>query len=228
MRRLGLALCVALFCAAPLGAGLSGATYFAALPLAGLFFLGALILRAGPLRAGGASLIPALMLCLALASLLLGTGHLLRGLLGVQAGAPLLIWLALGLAALALGSLLWPAEKTLETDAFLETALKRLNDLAPGGAPANAATPEPQAQGPATAAAFEQIVSRGDADALAKFLAAAQEFLDDQPERADELPAVGRLVDISGQIEQEHPELAEALVDLAHRLENLAEEADDR
>lgn len=81
---------------------------------------------------------------------------------------------------------------------------------------------------PAMAETFEEIVSRADADALGTFLETAQELLDERPERASDLPTVGRLVDISGQIEQEHPELAEALVDLAHRLENLAEETDDR
>lgn len=215
MRRSGLALCVALLLAAPLGAGLSGANYFAALPLAGLVFLGALILRAVSLRAGAAALLPVLMLCLAAASLLLGTGHLLRGIFGVQGGAPLLLWLVIGLAALAFASLLWPPHKTLDTDALLETTLKRLNDL-------------PQGREQAMTEAFEKIVSRADVDALAAFLASAQQLLDAQPERTGDLPTVARLVDISGQIEQEHPELAEALVDLAHRLENLAEEADDR
>ena len=221
MRRLGLALCAALFVTAPLGAGLSGASYFAALPFAGLVFLGALILRPASARTGPAELAPALMLCLAAASLLLGAGHLLRGILGVQGGAPLLLWLVAGLVALALASVLWPPHKTLDSDALLEGALRRLNELPPRRDPATKARP-------AMAETFEEIVSRADADALGTFLETAQELLDERPERASDLPTVGRLVDISGQIEQEHPELAEALVDLAHRLENLAEETDDR
>lgn len=128
----GLILSGALFWSAPVGAGLCGAGAFAMLPFAGLIFLWTWIMRAEPFRDGPASWLPALLLHLALASVLLGLGHLLRALSGLHGEAPLALWLALGLVALALGRLLWQPRRELEAESFLGAALRALDARAGG------------------------------------------------------------------------------------------------
>lgn len=131
----GLIVTGALFCAAPLGAGMAGANAFAILPFAGLFFLWVPLMRSRPFAGGGAFLLPALMLHSALASLLLGLGQLLRALLGLQVDTSLALWLALGLAALALGRLIWRPRAELEAGPRLEAVLRGIHLLTRNGGP---------------------------------------------------------------------------------------------
>jgi hypothetical protein len=77
------------------------------------------------------------------------------------------------------------------------------------------------------AAAFEAIVAAADAGSLAEFLTLADDLLDADPEARADLPAVARLIEIADQIEETHEEQAEALISLAHRLEDLALEAEN-
>ncbi|MDV7142526.1 hypothetical protein R3X27_07500 [Tropicimonas sp. TH_r6] len=126
----GLAIAGALFYAAPIGAGLTGAPYIAALAFAGLFFLWVMVMKSEPFRDGPAMILPTLMIHFALASACLGLGHLLRALLGIEATAPLAGWLGLGLGGIALGRILWVPKKEAEIEAIAETALKKLNDFA--------------------------------------------------------------------------------------------------
>ncbi|WP_116132400.1 hypothetical protein [Tropicimonas sp. IMCC34043] len=128
MKRFGLWLAGGLFLVAPLGAGLTGAGYFAVIPFTALFTLWVLIMRTTPFADGPAFFLPAVMIHAAIASTLLGLGLMLRALSGASATLPLTAWLALGLVALALGRLLWRPDKTVEIEAYLEAALKRLND----------------------------------------------------------------------------------------------------
>lgn len=302
MNRRGLWLSGALFYAAPVGAGLTGASYFAALPFAGLFLLWVLTMRSQPFRDGAAFVLPTLMLYFALASMLLGLGTLLRAFAGVEATVPLLAWLVLGLGAIALGRLLWQPQQEAEMEAYLEKALKKLNEFAddaediveqdpdlplhhPTQAEAAAlavaygqidvlpaeAAPEGalkailqpldaeirphilhqaflnradrtgtrrdrqaalvlasdgalawRALGEGRlAAVFDLIVAAADTATLAQFLVAANEMLEDFPTTHEDFPDVARLLDISGQIEDGHAELAEGLVRLANKLEDM-------
>ncbi|RYH09035.1 hypothetical protein [Tropicimonas sp. IMCC6043] len=308
MRREGLWLASALFYAAPVGAGLSGASYFAALPFAALFLLWVLVMRAEPFRDGAAFVLPTLVLHVALASMLLGFGQLLRALLGVEAQSRLSPWLAMGLGGVALGRLLWQPKKEAEIEFLIEIALKKLNDfaddaeeileqepdlplshpteaeaaalaqaigkldaLAPEGAPeaalrrylrplerevrahvlldavlaraeASGTRRDRQAalllatNGPLAwselgrrrvAAVFDLIVAAADVPELARFLTRAPDLLAAYPATVQDFPAVPRLLDIADQIEASEPDLAEALVQLAHDIEDLGREPED-
>lgn len=302
MKRWGLGLSGALFYAAPIGAGATGAAYFAVLPFAGLFLLWVLIMRVEPFRDGLALLLPTLMVHLALASMCIGFGAMLRALLGIETTTTLLPWLVMGLGALALGRVIWQPKKEAEAEAFAEAALKKLNDFAdeaevildrepdlplshPTGSEAAALAvaygeidampadaPEEAALGAVLrpldaevrppilleaflnradrtgtrrdrhaalllasdgglawqqlgegrmAQAFDQIVAAADTVTLAHFLRHANDLLDGFPTTRNDLPQVSRLLDIAAQIEPGHPELSEALVQLANRVEDI-------
>lgn len=75
--------------------------------------------------------------------------------------------------------------------------------------------------------AFERAVAAADPRGLGRFLAEAREALDSDPAIRRALPSVVRLLEISDQIEQTHPELADALVTLAQEIEDLDEEERD-
>jgi len=77
------------------------------------------------------------------------------------------------------------------------------------------------------ATAFEAIVAAADARSLGDFIALAGALLDAAPEARDDLPGVARLIEIADQIEDTHEDQAEALVSLAHRMEDLALEAEN-
>ncbi len=77
------------------------------------------------------------------------------------------------------------------------------------------------------ATAFEAIVAAADARSLGDFIALAGALLDAAPEARDDLPGVARLIEIADQIEDTHEDQAEALVSLAHRIEDLALEAEN-
>ncbi|SNS20295.1 hypothetical protein [Tropicimonas sediminicola] len=302
MNRWGLGLSGALFYAAPIGAGATGASYFAVLPFAGLFLLWVLIMRVEPFREGLVMLVPTLMVHLALASLCIGFGHMLRALLGIEATTGLLPWLVMGLGALALGRVIWQPRKEAEAEAFAEAALKKLNEFAdeaeeildrepdlplshptgaeaaalavaygaidamPADAPEEAALSavvmplEAEVRAPILleaflnraertgtrrdrhaalllaadgglawrqlgegrmAQAFDQIVASADTVTLAHFLRLANTLLDGFPTTRNDLPEVSRLLDIAAQIEPGHPELSDALVHLANRIEDI-------
>lgn len=132
MTRPGLLIPAALLFSAPVGAGLTGAGYFAALPFAGLFALWGVIMRSKPFLEGRAFVLPTLVLHLVFASMALGFGQMLRAILQVDAKTPLLFWLTIALAGLALGRILWNprAEAEAEAEVFLESALRKLNEFA--------------------------------------------------------------------------------------------------
>lgn len=303
MKHWGLGLAGGLFYAAPIGAGITGANYFAVVPFSGLFFLWVLVMRHEPFRDGPAMVLPTMMVHVALASMCLGFGHLLRGLLGIEATAPLLAWLVMGLGALALGRIVWKPKEEAQAEALVETALKKLNEFAndaeeiidrdpdlplthptPAEAralaaafglldalPADAATEAAlreillpldseirapilldafmkraertvhrrdryaalllasdgglawqQQDDARMAEAFELIVAAADTVTLAHFLRLGCRLLDDFPPTCRSFPEVSRLLEISGQIEPGHPELADGLVQLANRLEDLS------
>ncbi|RDC74808.1 hypothetical protein DLJ49_02155 [Rhodovulum sp. 12E13] len=77
------------------------------------------------------------------------------------------------------------------------------------------------------AAAFEAIVAAADAAALADFVALADALLDADAEARADMPGVARLIEIADQIEDNHEDQAEALISLAHRIEDLALEAEN-
>jgi hypothetical protein len=70
--------------------------------------------------------------------------------------------------------------------------------------------------------AFEAIVAAADAAALGEFAPRALELVRAFPEMRHDLPGVVRLLEIADQIEDAHEAEAEALVTLAHDLEDLA------
>ncbi len=307
MKFTGLAIAGALFYAAPVGAGLTGAPYVAALAFAGLFFLWVMVMKSEPFRDGPAMILPTFMIHFALASLCLGLGHLLRALLDIEATAPLAGWLVLGLGGIALGRILWVPKKEAEIEAIAETALKKLNEFAEeaeefleeppdlplfhpteaeatalalafgalDALPAEAAAADDirrilapletelrphilfdalLARAARTgarrdrqaslllasdtqllradrgarrmAAVFELIVEAADVITLAHYLPAANDLLLDDPSIEAELPELQRILDISEQIEGEQPELAEELVALAQRIEDIRQEDD--
>lgn len=130
MKHWPLGLAGGVFYAAPIGAGITGAPYVAVLAFGGLFFLWVLVMRAEPFRDGPGFVLPTIMVHLALASMCLGLGHMLRALFRIEATAPLMAWLALGLGALVLGRIIWQPKRAAEAEALMETALKTLNDFA--------------------------------------------------------------------------------------------------
>lgn len=305
MKYAPLGLAGGLFYAAPIGAGLTGASYFAIVPFTGLFFLWVLVMRYAPFKDGAAFVLPTIVVHVALASMCLGFGHLLRGLFQVEATAPLLGWLVMGLGGLALGRIMWKPKQDAETEALLETALKKLNEFADDAEEIVEQDPDLPLKHPTTAEAaalaiaygnldamsadaateagirqivlpldaevrahilldafinraertetrrdrhaalilasdgglawrqldddrmaqvFDLIVANADTVTLAHFLTAADNLLRDFPTTWSTLPPVDRLLDVARQIEGGHQELSDALVDLAHRVENLERE----
>ena len=79
----------------------------------------------------------------------------------------------------------------------------------------------------AATTAFEAIVAAADTESLADFLALAAALLDADPQARAELPEVARLIEIADQIEATHEDQAEGLISLAHRLEDLALDAEN-
>jgi hypothetical protein len=77
------------------------------------------------------------------------------------------------------------------------------------------------------AEAFEAIVAAADAAALADFVHLAETLLDADAEARADMPGVARLIEIADQIEDSHEDEAEALISLAHRIEDLAFEAEN-
>jgi hypothetical protein len=77
------------------------------------------------------------------------------------------------------------------------------------------------------AEAFEAIVAAADAAALADFVHLAETLLDADTEARADMPGVARLIEIADQIEDSHEDEAEALISLAHRIEDLAFEAEN-
>ena len=314
--RAGLWLAGGLFLAAPVAAGATGAAYFAVIPFTGLFFLWVLIMRTRPLGEGPGFVLPMIVIHAAVASALLGLGQLVRALTGLAATVPLLVWLVLGLGALALGRLIWTPVPEAEVENLLERLLKRLNDMAgrPGPEEPSMTLPELRGRSPRgpnqpTAAetvalaraygaldalpeagtseaelraillrledevrsgvllpaliaragrtgtrrdrhgalilaadgahawrqieagrlaeVFDLIVAAADTATLARFLVLGNALLDDFPTTAVTFPGVPRLLEIAGQIAPGHPELADALVSLANRLEDLNETLND-
>ncbi|SDJ60497.1 hypothetical protein [Aliiruegeria lutimaris] len=130
MKYWGLGIAGALFYAAPIGAGMTGAPYIAVLAFTALFFLWVAVMKFEPFRDGPAMVLPTLMVHFALASACLGVGHLLRALLGIEATAPLMGWIVLGLGGIALGRILWRPRAEAEAEAIVEQALKKLNEFA--------------------------------------------------------------------------------------------------
>lgn len=130
MKYWGLGVAGAFFYAAPIGAGITGAPYVAVLAFTALFFLWVAVMKFEPFRDGPAMVLPTLMVHFALASACLGFGHLLRAFLGIEATAPLMGWIVLGLGAIALGRILWQPRKEAEMEVLAEQALKRLNEFA--------------------------------------------------------------------------------------------------
>jgi hypothetical protein len=308
MKRSALWLVAALFFAAPVGAGATGASYFAVVPFAGLFLLWVAVMRVEPFRDGAAFVLPTVVLHFALASMCLGLGAMLRILFGLEATAPLLAWLVMGLGALALGRLIWEPRREAEAEALMETALRKLNEFAddaeeildqepdlplkhPTGSeaaalaiaygeldalPADGAAEDQmrtilmpldgevrstilldaflhRAERTGTrrdrhaalilasdgalawqeigsgrmAEAFELIVAAADTVTLAHFLRLADALLDDFPTTHADLPTVARLLDIANQIEGGHPELSDALVGLAQRVEDIHQDLNE-
>ncbi|MFV0358463.1 hypothetical protein [Tropicimonas sp.] len=225
-----LLLCGALFLAAPIGAGITGAAYFAVIPFAGLFLLWDFVMRKTPFHGDTRMVLPAIMTALALASVSIGVGAVLRIVFTVGTTAPLSAWLALGLGALGLGRFLWQPGETAESDRLIEAGLKRLDRAGSRVRPSTAqqdaeVTPkEPEAPGDTMSGAFDRIVAAADTETLAKFLDHTGDLLDTDPSAWPLLPGVDRLIDIANQIESDHPDLSERLVELAERIENLERE----
>lgn len=134
MRRAGFLLAGIMVFAAPVAAGATGAPYIALLAFAGLFFLWSVLTRSpesGPLAPGTRAMFPVtIAIHLALASLLLGTGHMLRALAGIDAEVPLTAWLLVGLAGALLGRMAWPRGVSDGAADLAEAALKRLDETA--------------------------------------------------------------------------------------------------
>ncbi|WP_068109530.1 hypothetical protein [Tropicimonas marinistellae] len=166
MKRWRLGLAGAMFYAAPIGAGATGAAYVAVVPFAGLFFLWVLIMRTEPFRDGMAFVLPTIMLHFALASMCLGLGVMLRALFGIEATAPLAAWLVMGLGALALGRVLWQPKKEAETEAFVEAALKTLNEFADDAEEILDQDPDLPLKHPTGSEAAALAVAYGEIDAL--------------------------------------------------------------
>ncbi len=166
MKNWGLGLAGVLFYAAPIGAGLTGAAYFAVLPFTVLFFLWLLVMRHQPFRDGPGLALPTLMIHFALASMCLGLGQMLRALLGVTTTAPLLAWLAMGLGALALGRIFWKPKEEAQVEAFLEKALKSLNDFADDAEEIVEADPDLPLAHPTQAEASVLATAYGQIDTL--------------------------------------------------------------
>lgn len=304
MRRTAFVLTGVLFYAAPVGAGLTGTAYLGALAFAGLFFLWVLVMRANPFSEGLGMVLPALMLHFALASALVGFGHLIRAVTRLDVSVPLSAWLALGLAALAAGRLAWEPQEEAQAERLAERALKALSRFAEEAGETLDAPPdlpiahptEMEAEALATAygriellpadlagparlapildplkdevrvpilmeafvnraarqdtrrdrlaalhlasdgalawrdlearrmaEVFDLIVEAADTVALGQFLAAATDQIDAFPTTAQSLPKVARLIDIADQIAPPAPELSAGLLELARRIEDLAE-----
>ncbi|PRY23702.1 hypothetical protein CLV78_104194 [Aliiruegeria haliotis] len=166
MRYWALGLAGGLFYAAPIGAGLTGASYFAIVPFTGLFFLWLLVMRHTPFEGGAAAILPTLMLHGALASMCLGAGHMLRAVLGVEAKAPLLAWLVMGLGGIALGRIIWRPRKEAEVEALLEKALRSLDTFAGEAEQILDEEPDLPLRHPTGAEAAALAVAYGALDAL--------------------------------------------------------------
>jgi hypothetical protein len=76
------------------------------------------------------------------------------------------------------------------------------------------------------AQAFEIVVAAADAVALAEFTTRALALVDEIPEARHDMPEIPRLLEIADQIEDTLETEAELLVALAHKLEDLALEAE--
>lgn len=166
MTRPGLLIPAALFFSAPVGAGLTGAGYFAALPFAGFFALWGVIMRSKPFLEGRAFVLPTLVLHLVFASMALGFGQTLRAILQVDATTPLLFWLTIALAGLALGRILWKPRAEAEAEVFLESALRKLNEFADDAEQFIDQDPDLPLKHPTEAEAAALATAYGQLDAL--------------------------------------------------------------